>query len=287
MKKLISITTLLLSIILLTGMEAYGKNKKIKASNNYITKELYGIKNFNSIEVRSMPDVEYTQSKNGNTSVSVHCPDNILEYLDVSVNGNTLTVGFKKDIQIEGRCKVKVTASSPELKSVKTTSAGDIKLLSDITAKGDFQITTTSAGDIEARSIICNNINISTSSAGDVEVKNIKCDKAELRVSSAGDIDIDHIDAMTINASTSSAGDIELAGRAVDVYLSSSSAGDIDAGKLKAKNVTAKASSAGDITCYAENSITATASSMASEIVYSGPAADTNLSGKTKNIKKR
>lgn len=279
---------LIVAALLVSGIYANAQKNKIKGSNNYITKEFHDIKNFNSITVEDIPDIEYTQSKDGKTHVSVYTADNLMEYIDISVNGKTLVVklkpGYNKNTWIQGEFKVKV--SSPELVSVKTGSTGKINILDDIDVRGNFNMTTSSTGNITAKNIKCDDIIASASSTGSITVKSVSCNKAKIKTSSTGNITIREINAETIDASTSSTGKINLSGKVTDVTLSSSSTGSINAGDLKAQNVKAIASSTGSINCYAEKSISGRSSSIG-KITYNGEASIVDIGGRTKTTRKK
>jgi hypothetical protein len=90
---------------------------------------------------------------------------------------------------------------------------------------------------------------IEASSAGDIELKNVACNNLQVEASSAGDV--------------------SLSGTCRMAKLEASSAGEIDADDLKADTVKAEASSSGDVSCYAVESLDASASS-AGNVYYKG-----------------
>lgn len=58
-------------------------NKKVVASNNYVTKDIK-VDNFKKISVAGSPDVTFTQ-KSGRPGVEVYTSDNIIDLLDIKV----------------------------------------------------------------------------------------------------------------------------------------------------------------------------------------------------------
>ena len=85
----LTITFLLLSIT------ACSQGKQISGSSNYITKNIK-VGSFDQIKSMSSSDIVYTQ-KQGAPTVQIYGPDNIVELMETSVSGRTLTIKFKKN----------------------------------------------------------------------------------------------------------------------------------------------------------------------------------------------
>lgn len=84
----LTITFLLLSIT------ACSQGKQISGSSNYITKNIK-VGSFDQIKSMSSSDIVYTQ-KQGAPTVQIYGPDNIVELMETSVSGRTLTIKFKR-----------------------------------------------------------------------------------------------------------------------------------------------------------------------------------------------
>ena len=69
-------------------------NKRVKASDNYVTKEIR-VNDFTCINLWGSPDVIYTQQP-GKPRVEIYAADNIVNLLDIHVKNNKLNIGFKK-----------------------------------------------------------------------------------------------------------------------------------------------------------------------------------------------
>ena len=109
----------MLMFMCITSMQA----QSITPSKKYITKELNNVSNFSSIRVLGSPDVEYRQSSDSKTTVSIYGSDNLVDLLEVSTVNGVLQVNIKKGVKIlSGERRLKVIASSPSLDDV------DIKL---------------------------------------------------------------------------------------------------------------------------------------------------------------
>ena len=138
----------MLMFMCITSMQA----QSITPSKKYITKELNNVSNFSSIRVLGSPDVEYRQSSDSKTTVSIYGSDNLVDLLEVSTVNGVLQVNIKKGVKIlSGERRLKVIASSPSLDDVDIKGSADVYLKG--TLKGaDLNLNITGSGDIEAES---------------------------------------------------------------------------------------------------------------------------------------
>ena len=115
----------MLMFMCITSMQA----QSITPSKKYITKELNNVSNFSSIRVLGSPDVEYRQSSDSKTTVSIYGSDNLVDLLEVSTVNGVLQVNIKKGVKIlSGERRLKVIASSPSLDDVDIKGSADVYL---------------------------------------------------------------------------------------------------------------------------------------------------------------
>jgi len=215
--KSFNVTSMLVVLMFLcfTGIQA----QTVTPSKKYITKELNNVSNFSSIRVLGSPDVEYRQSSDSKTTVSIYGSDNLVDLLEVSTVNGVLQVNIKKGVKIlSGERRLKVIASSPSLDDV------DIKGSADVYLAENLQYT---------------NLSAFVKGSGDINVKNVK--------------------ATTVKTIVSGSGDVEMKGSTQMAMLTVNGSGDISADKLTATNVVATVSGSGDISCYASKQLDAKA----------------------------
>jgi hypothetical protein len=197
------------------------------------------VSHFSGLVVSSGIDVYLKQ---GNTeSITVEAEKNLHEYIKTEVKDNVLHVYTSPNVNIRfGTRKVYVTMK--DIRSVKTSSAGDVTGMTSIQTT-NLKLSTSSAGDIKLEVIAseievdissagnitlsgnADNLNADLSSAGDLEGYDLKVKDADISVSSAGGARIYVTERLT--ARSSSAGDIYYAGDPEFVDAHSSSAGGI------------------------------------------------------------
>jgi hypothetical protein len=211
--------------------------RTVTGHGKVVTKDR-NLDSFTSVKVSSGIDVYLKQGNN--EAVTVEADENLHEYILTEVRGGVLNVYSEYNIRDAERKRVYVTMK--EVRSVKTTSAGDVLGQSPITSDR-LELSASSAGDIKlevnAKTIY---IDISSSgditlvgetdllradlsSAGDLNAYDLKVREADISVSSAGDADVNVSERITARAS--SAGDINYKGDPKYVDAHSSSAGGI------------------------------------------------------------
>jgi hypothetical protein len=236
MKSLRSIAIAIIILGLTTSSQAQ-LWRTVEGHGNVVKKERK-TDSFTGVKVSSGIDVYLRQGNN--ETVVVEADENLHEYILTEVHGGVLNVYSEYNIRDAERKRVYVTMK--DIKSVRTTSAGDVIGESPVNSER-LELSASSAGDIKlevhAKTI---NIDISSSgdmtltgetdllradlsSAGDLNAYDLKSREADISVSSAGDADIYVSERITARAS--SAGDINYKGDPKYVDVHSSSAGGI------------------------------------------------------------
>lgn len=226
-----------ISILAFSACTSGQYRKTVYGNHNVVTKER-NAESFSRVKASSGVDVYLKQGDNG--SISVEADENLQEYIMTEVRNGELNVYTDANIRQSERMRVYVTMR--EIKSLKTTSAGNIIGQTPVNSD-QLELSASSAGDLKlevhAKEI---RINISSSgdmtlsgdadmldadlsSAGNLDAFDLKVREAEISVSSAGDADVYVTEKITARAS--SAGDINYKGDPKYVDSHSSSAGGI------------------------------------------------------------
>ena len=165
MRKLVS--TLMAVTLMLVSATACAE--RITPSKNYVTKKV-NVGSFNAISTSSSVDVIYTQSSGGQ-DVEIYAPDNLVNYIDVRVEGGVLKVGFKSprnNFSINGKHKKEVRVSAPAVNSLKASSSGDIIIKNGLKTSGKVTVKASSSGDVTGSTISCDDFAATANSSGDV-----------------------------------------------------------------------------------------------------------------------
>jgi len=216
-----SLKIFLIAIICLSVTSCItGQERKSVRGNGNVVKKERPASPFTGIRVKTGIDVYLKQGDK--ESITVEADENLHEYILTEIQGDILNIYTNASIRSADRKKVYVTMK--DIKSIKTSSAGDI---------------------IGETSIKCEDLEIGASSAGNIRLE-VFARKIDANLSSAGDVTLSG-EGESLNADLSSAGDLDASNLKVkEAEVSASSAG--DASVNVSEKIVARASSAGDIT---------------------------------------
>jgi hypothetical protein len=235
--KSLKIFTFTIGVLCITACANGQMHRTVYGNGKVVTRERK-TDSFTGIKVSTGIDVYLKQGDN--QSLTVESDENLQEYIMTEVRDNVLNIYTDANIRDAERKRVYVTMK--EIKSVKTTSAGDVigetpvktdnldlsassagNIKLEVTAK-EIEIDISSSGDITI-SGEADLLKADLSSAGDLNAYDLKVREADVSVSSAGDADISVSEKLTARAS--SAGDVNYQGNPKYVDAHSSSAGGI------------------------------------------------------------
>jgi hypothetical protein len=200
---------------------SYGE--KIKGNRIVSIEERSEITNFDKIRISA--GLTAIISQGDEESVKVEADQNIIKYIITEVKNNgTLSIHWKRKINIRGYKKAVVHICMKSLEAVRASSAGIIKSITSFEVN-NLDIDASSAANID---IIVNaeNINIDASSAANVKIKG-STENLNADVSSAASIHANKLIAQNVKADASSAGNIDTYA-ANAIKANASSGGDID-----------------------------------------------------------
>lgn len=229
----------------------------IRPNLNYVTKTVR-VGSFSAVSLRGNCDVIFTPSSD-KQQLELYASDNVIDYLEVYVKGETLIVGVKKGVNIlrRNKDKMELHVSAPMIGNASVTGSGTIRFTRDFALAGPLTFEVTGSGDIFTEAVTCKDFRLHVTGSGDITVKEAKCEELRLGVTGSGDITLSAIEANAVKAKVTGSGDIELAGNAAEAQYGVTGSGDINAKNLRVKVVMAEVSGSGDIDCYAVDHLTA------------------------------
>ncbi|MEI6047526.1 MAG: head GIN domain-containing protein [Bacteroidota bacterium] len=235
--KRLKILTFAIAILSITACINGQMRKTVWGDKKIVTKERK-TEPFTGIKVSTGIDVFLKQGNN--EAVSVEADENLHEYILTEVRDGVLNVYTDANIRSAERKRVYVTMK--EVKSIRTTSAGDV--IGEAPLKSDkLELSASSAGNIKLE-VFAKEINLDISSSGDITLAG-EADILEADLSSAGDLNAYDLKVREADVSASSAGDADI-NVSEKITARASSAGDINY-QGNPKYVDANSSSAGGI----------------------------------------
>jgi len=180
--------------------------------------ETYAFTDFNKVEISSAFEFEIEQSSS--YSIEITTDDNIMEYVRVSLDGQTLKIGLRPATWI-GPATLKASVTMPELSGLEVSGASR-GTVSDFSSTEDLDIMVSGASRVTG-DIVAGNVDFDISGASSVELDGSANDIIA-DVSGASSLKLDEftVNNADVDLSGASSGTVNLDGR-LDADLSGAS----------------------------------------------------------------
>lgn len=137
----------------------------IEPSGKIITKEV-NVTSFDQLDVSGVFSLMLVQGSK--EEVKIEADDNLQSLFEVKNEGSKLVIGMKKDVNINGKIKMKVYITFKNLKSM------DLKTVGNVISEGnmsfnDLDINNKSVGNVDLK-LTTQNLNIQNKSVGNVKL---------------------------------------------------------------------------------------------------------------------
>ena len=204
-------------IVLVFSSCRYRHNKH-RSGNGVSATEQRGITGFTGVDTRGDIDIVVSQ---GNFNVKVEADQNLLSYIETTVQNGLLTVRVKDGFSLNDYSGAKVYVTAPELNAFETHGSGNISGQGKIADKIKMNIEISGSGDIELN-LDCPEIKTSTSGSGNIKVsgetKNLECS-----TNGSGDLEADGMKAENVKVIVHGSGNATVfASESLDVEVSGS-----------------------------------------------------------------
>lgn len=262
---------LLLSAMLLCTSTIFGQvftlgNKKVKASNVYVTKQIK-IDDFDRLEVAGSMDVVYKQVK-GKPSLEIYTADNIVDLVKTEVVNGTLKIGFKKGYSISYN-KLIIRVSSEDINAISLAGSGSIDLANGVKTN-KMNISLAGSGDVMGKNIFCQeDLRIALSGSGDVSMQQLACNQFDVSLAGSGDVLMKDVNVHTAKVSLAGSGCVEIYGKTDKSHFELAGSGEILAAGFEAREVNVSIAGSGDVECHATDHLKVSISG-SGEVGYKG-----------------
>ncbi|MFI3331852.1 MAG: DUF2807 domain-containing protein [Rikenellaceae bacterium] len=237
----------MIALLFTSCSSAMGANriKKLKGDNNIVEQRVdLDLSNVRRIEASRAVDVTIVEANR--EEIVVRGNSNIMEYLDIRVNGTTLVATI--DSRVNSLSNIDVELMIPyngRYNSFKVSSSSEIESTETLRMES-LKLNGSSAGEISLIAIVDGSCSIDASSAAEISLIAKIVGSCSVEASSASDVELTlSVDELSVDASSSSK--VEAEGDCKRLEASASSSAKIDAGALEAKGGRLNASSLGAI----------------------------------------
>lgn len=237
---------LFLFVLQMIAISGYASGNRIDGNGHIVTRE-FPISDYDGISFVGWGDFEYEQS-NKAPFLSITIDENLLEYLDVKVEGKTLKIEPKKSTSMLSRnsynlnpTSFKIRSNSRKLQELNVVGSGDFTMNKPIAIE-QLEINKAGSGNIlfngkmTGRKLECKVAGSGTIVVADLHLESLKCslagsgearvkgkvDRAEYSVAGSGKLDAYDCIARKADCSTAGSGRIHAY---AEEYLEASIAG--------------------------------------------------------------
>ena len=233
------------------------RQNRITGSGNIITKSIPAIESYDAI--KASRGIHVVMNESEGEKIVINADDNIMPYVVVRKEGNSLRIGIDENIKSINNLKVQVVLpKNQNINELQVASAASIKINATIEGRS-LSLDAASAGNINIAKADVDFFDADASSAAKIS-GTVKSNDCYVDASSAADIDLTIL-AVQCDSNASSAAKITLNGETASFEGDASSAAKIIAKGLAVAVADASASSGAKISVNALKKLEAKASS--------------------------
>jgi len=209
----------------------------VRGSGNVVS-ETRHVSDFDRVSVTGSGRVVIMQGDG--ESLTVEADDNLMQYIKADVEGRTLVLGF---------------TDTPRFRTIRPSRTIEF----NVTLTKVSGLTITGSGDIEAKDIRAEDLEIEITGSGDVEIHSLTAEGLEVRVTGSGDVDL---------AGYVSEQDIEISG-----------SGKYRGGDLESQSAKVRVSGSGEAVVWASDTLDVRITGSGDVEYYGDPAITQTVTG--------
>lgn len=208
--------TIFILLICLSAISCVFNDRERIRGNGILTTETLNYADFNSVKSYGFFDI-YLETGN-DFKVEMEGDENILPYIDIYVENNTLHIRSKRNVSLNPEHDVKIYIDAPVFKLVSSSGSGDIKSTAQVLASDEIKFQVNGSGDIEVN-VDAPTVVAEINGSGDAELRG-NCRYFDGSIKDSGDIKAGNLKAEDVKIFIAGSGDAEVfASIALDVTI--------------------------------------------------------------------
>ena len=181
-----------MALTLLVSVTAMASNWRMRAAKDREMKtciiELHDAEAFSLIDLNVAGDLEYTQSVNGQSGVTLIVSEDLADKVEATIRHGRLVVAYKRGTRhhFTANSQLKVIAHSPALSIVSVNGSGDVMLRGPIRTES-LTLHINGSGDIDTYQLHCLHVNATINGSGDIDC--YASESINASINGSGDVD--------------------------------------------------------------------------------------------------
>jgi hypothetical protein len=234
---------LLTGLLFLISLPLIAQPWQTIKGNGETKKEIRTVSNFTSLSSQGSMNVQI--SYGNSTSVTVEADENLLPYIETTVEDGRLIIRPKKNVNLTSRSKMTVYVSMTQINSLKLSGSGNINGSGAFSNEGKTDISVSGSGNLALSFDKFNDLDLSVSGSGNIDIKGNGTHTLSAQVSGSGNIDCSNTSSNDVQAKISGSGNVKVyATNSIDAKISGS--GNVFY-KGTVTNISSKASGSGKV----------------------------------------
>ncbi len=180
--------------------------EKVVGSGNLKT-ETRTVSAFKGLQVSGSASV--VMKYGSSNEITVEADDNLLPYIETTIEGNTLRVGTRKNTELRTKNKMTVTLMMTAVELLSVSGSGNINGSGNFSNDAETKVSLSGSGNINVSAADFASLDISISGSGNIVLKANKTNKMNASISGSGNIDCQEIMSQEVKASIAGSGSIK------------------------------------------------------------------------------
>ncbi|MEP6584547.1 MAG: head GIN domain-containing protein [Ginsengibacter sp.] len=212
---------LLIALFAFTSVHSFAQRWETIKGNGQAKKETRETGNFTSLASQGSMDV--TIAYGNSNSIVVEADENLLPYIETSVENGKLTIKSKKGVNLKTNSKMVVNVSMIKINSLQQSGSGNINGSGAFTSDEKTDIGVSGSGNLKLSFDSFKDLDLSVAGSGNVDLKSGNTNTLNAKISGSGNIDCSTVSSKDVDAKISGSGNIKVyASNSIDAKISGS-----------------------------------------------------------------
>ncbi|HEY5463671.1 MAG TPA: head GIN domain-containing protein [Hanamia sp.] len=199
---------LLIPFLLLVSTNLFAQSWQTIKGDGNVKKETRTVSSFTSLSSHGAIDVQIAYGNSN--SISIEADENLLPYIETTVEGGILTIEPKNKINLKSRSRMIVYVSMTKINSLKLSGSGNINGDGSFGNDGKTEIAISGSGNIKLSAGSFQDLGLSLSGSGNIYLKGASANDITASVSGSGNIDCSNISSNNVEAKISGSGNVKV-----------------------------------------------------------------------------
>lgn len=211
----------LTSFLLLISFQTFAFQWQTISGNGNLKKESREALGYTGVASNGSMNVIVSYGNSNN--ITLEADENILPYIETSIDKGILVIKAKKGINLKSKNKIQVNVSLTKLTSLRLSGSGNISGDGAFNNNDKTDISISGSGNIDLGFGSLNDVAISISGSGNVDLKGKSCNNITASISGSGNIDCSGVASNNVFAKVSGSGNVRVfANNSIDAQVSGS-----------------------------------------------------------------